>query len=262
MTYLSPHRKKETKADAIKRIFLKDPDATFAEVMALTGASRRYVARVRSEIIQGFDNFDSEPAKRKLLEKQIAGSSSGTASVGFKNERIEELIVKNPWLSNADVAQRAKASVSYVVAVALEMRRNGFYRGLEREIKLEEYFNAHPGATREDAAKHFNVPVWQINYTLRGFEWDSGKPGELWENDTLVDEEMWRRRCIRPEWYVKEVCGEGYMGIELPEDEFKLYLEIREKKRRKGLIQARLPLYLMDGYKGKGKSDDDDEFWN
>lgn len=40
-------------------------------------------------------------------------------------------------------------------------------------------------------------------------------------------------RCLRPESYVCDVCGDGYPGISLPEAMFKRYLALWKKKKRR-----------------------------
>lgn len=245
MTYLSSQT--EQKGEFIRRLFLENPNISIAEAARQSGASKRYVERIRVELQNGIDFEQLMTRAPTERERAIAASSSGSASLFLKRSKVETLVVQNPFMTNAEIAKRSKTSVSFVANVVTELIEGGFYRGLEREIQLEEYLDKNPDASYEDAAEHFNVPLWQILYTLRGFEWDADRPEEAWENNTIVDEEMWKRRCLRPEWYVKEVCGAGYLGVELPEEEFKIYLELREKKRQKGVMQSHLPLCLMDG---------------
>lgn len=42
-----------------------------------------------------------------------------------------------------------------------------------------------------------------------------------------------------PEWYVKEVIEDGYLGVELPPEEQRRYFEIYEKKRHTAPFKTR-----------------------
>ena len=235
--------RKKSKAEQIAELARINPNISTIDIMKAVGASRRHVNHVLQEIAQ---EKATDAKKDKRVEeaherKRIESASCGCPTPEYKNVRIESLVKNFPFMSDAEIARRSKATVSYVVSHIKAMRREGFYRGLEREIQLEEYFDRRPTATNEDAAKHFKVPIWQIMYTLRGYEWDADRTELPWENDTAIDEDMWNRRCMRPEWYVEEVCGAGYIGIQLPKDEFQLYLELREKKKSKGHYPSLLP---------------------
>lgn len=53
------------------------------------------------------------------------------------------------------------------------------------------------------------------------------------------DAEMESRVVPFPEWYVKEVIEDGYLGVELPYEEQRRYLEIYEKKRHTAPFKTR-----------------------
>lgn len=177
-----------------------------------------------------------------------------------KDVLIREAIANNPFLTNAEIARFVRTNQRYVSEIASAMRTEGFYRGLEREILLEEYFESHPGKTLEDAAEHFKVPFWRVQKTSQGKEWDARPPAEESTN-TKYDDDLFSRRVLRPQWYVEEVCGAGYMGVELPDEEFKRYLELREKKRQRGETLRRLTIYPFGDYRGRGKPSDHELFW-
>ena len=47
----------------------------------------------------------------------------------------------------------------------------------------------------------------------------------------MLDEEIEKKRVLRESWYVEEVCGAGFPGMQLPRDCWLRYLAIYEKKK-------------------------------
>lgn len=167
------------------------------------------------------------------------GMTTRAASYAAKRyERAWRLAMEKPFLSRYEIAKRVGCDLDFVDSVFADLKEFGYDRALEREILLDEFFEKRPNATNEDAAKRFGVPLWRILRARQGVEWDYKDEDDddcEWGVNYPTDEELWERRAIRPEWYVEETCGAGYWGISLPPEEFKRYLEIRERKRRKGL---------------------------
>lgn len=106
-----------------------------------------------------------------------------------------------------------------------------FDRHLEREIALAEFVEQFPGAGVDDAAEYFQT-VQSAIIRVRG-SWALRPPAEpvVDVNSSAVDAEMEKNCCMRPAWYVEEVCERGGLGVELPEPEFNRYLALYEAKR-------------------------------
>lgn len=160
--------------------------------------------------------------------------------------RIRKALIEKPFASFQEIRDMFSCNYGTIQSVAEQLKQEGFYRDLEREIILAEYAQAHPNATKKDAAKHFGTNVFRIHNTkgatalrnhppkVKPKQFTTSASGEDWPCNSEVDQEMEAQLYLRPAWYVEEVRKNGFLGVCLPENEFKLYLELREKHRKQG----------------------------
>ena len=117
--------------------------------------------------------------------------------------------------------------------------KEGFDRKLEREIRLGEYIERNPTASYAEAAEHFGVREGRIKGTPGANQllanhvvsdkrrnWEQERKEEI-----EIDQDMYSRVCVRPTDYVVDVRSRGWLGVVLPEEEFKRYLECYTRYR-------------------------------
>lgn len=220
------------------------PQASATEIAKKIGAS---------PVLVGFVLKLVEPRLQIEKRKSIArNAAQRKRSNEYKETRkelldnIREMLIEKPFASWQQIRAELRCTYTTVQNVSDKLRKEGFYRDLEREILLSEYALAHPNATKKEAAEHFETNVFQITQTRGSSALRNSPPknissqlpksssGEDWPCNSEVDQEMEAQLYLRPAWYVEEVRKNGFLGVCLPENEFKLYLELREKHRKQG----------------------------
>ena len=156
-----------------------------------------------------------------------------------RHEIDQELVAKvarelkaRPFVSGLRLAVEMNVKRPILIAAFKRLAEvEKFDRRLEREIALAEFIEQFPGAGVDDAAEYFQT-VQSAIIRVRG-SWALRPPVEPAAVDvnSAVDAEMEKNCCMRPAWYVEEVCERGGLGVELPEPEFNRYLALYETKR-------------------------------
>ena len=229
---------KRKRIKVVSKIANQFPELSINELAKKLGASVSIVWLVLTEIETPEQLENRSKHAERLTEEQQSQRA----------DDIRREIVENPFLTLFEIQKKYKVKRSFVENIARRVREH-FNRRLECEILLAEYVDSHPSATLQDAAKHFNVPPFRIMSTkgadrlrVSAAELDYRKStAEGWENNSDVDFLMERQLYLRPSWYVEETVGKGYLGVCLPENEFKLYLEIRERRKRTPTREIPLP---------------------
>ena len=164
-----------------------------------------------------------------------------------RHEIDQELVAKvaselkaRPFVSGFRLAVEMKIKRPILLAAFKRLAEiEKFDRNLEREIALAEFIEQFPDAGVDDAAEYFQT-VQSAIIRVRG-SWALRPHAEpVVDVNSAVDAEMERNCCLRPAWYVEEVCERGGLGVELPEPEFNRYLALYEAKRN------RRKLYTID----------------
>lgn len=159
-------------------------------------------------------------------------------AVQKRHEIDQELVAKvarelkaRPFVSGFRLAVEMKVKRPILIAAFKRLAEvEKFDRHLEREIALAEFIEQFPGAGVDDAAEYFQTVQSAIIRT-RG-SWLLRPPREpVADVNSAVDAEMEKNCCMRPAWYVEEVCERGGLGVELPEPEFNRYLALYEARR-------------------------------
>lgn len=108
------------------------------------------------------------------------------------------------------------------------------------------YLEDHPEATYREIGWALGVPTCTISAVLRPIDGGAHSqkpvnprpkkppkpPKPQYFSDAEHDERMYKRVCIRPEWYVCDVMSRGYCGIVLPPEEFSRYIDLYCAHRR------------------------------
>ena len=229
---------KRKRIKVVSKIANQFPELSINELAKKLGASVSIVWLVLTEI-----ETPEQLEKRAQYSERIKQERQSRCA-----EEIRRDLIESPFLTLFEIQKKYKVKRGFVESVARRVREH-FSRRLECEILLAEYVDTHPSATLQDAAKHFNVPPFRIMSTkgadrlrVSAAELDYRKStAEGWENNSDVDFLMERQLYLRPSWYVEETVGKGYLGVCLPENEFKLYLEIRERRKRTPTREIPLP---------------------
>lgn len=229
---------KRKRIKVVSKIANQYPELSVNELAKKLGASVSIVWLILTEIETPEQLENRSKHAERLAEEQLSQHA----------DDIRREIVENPFLTLFEIQKKYKVKRCFVENIARRVREH-FSRRLECEILLAEYAESHPTATLQDAAKHFNVPPCRIANTkganLLRFNADAlnhqNAIAEGWECNSEVDYIMERQLYLRPSWYVEETVGKGYLGVCLPENEFKLYLEIRERRKRTPTREIPLP---------------------
>lgn len=250
------------------------PDATVGEIAEAVGAEVNVVNRVLKAIESKTQNMNRLVAyqKRKnrertelAIEACRAESFQDSTRSGIIKE-IADALRENPFKTHKEIACQFHKSCDAIAAVERNLNNSGFNRELERQILTEEFFEANPGATVEDAALYFNTKPYRIKNGKRlerryAAKSDAAKNTEdnncEWDCNLEIDGFMESRLFLRPAWYVEEVYPNGYLGISLPENEFKAYLDLYNKKKAAKIPDSPQIRYerklarARDGYRAK-----------
>lgn len=156
-----------------------------------------------------------------------------------KLKTIVQYLKDDPFISVVDVASRLKCDPNLVRYARGILEKEGFDRKLEREIRLGEYIEQNPTASYAEAAEHFGVREGRIKGTPGANQllanhvvsdkrrnWEQERKEEI-----EIDQDMYSRVCVRPTDYVVDVRSRGWLGVVLPEEEFKRYLECYTRYR-------------------------------
>lgn len=156
-----------------------------------------------------------------------------------KLKTIVQYLKDDPFISVVDVASRLKCDPNLVRYARGILEKEGFDRKLEREIRLGEYIEKNPTASYAEAAEHFGVREGRIKGTPGANQllanhvvsdkrrnWEQERKEEI-----EIDQDMYSRVCVRPTDYVVDVRSRGWLGVVLPEEEFKRYLECYTRYR-------------------------------
>lgn len=137
-------------------------------------------------------------------------------------DEIKKILFANPLATREEVAQRLRCSISTVIRVDKILKQEGVDVAAIAQGMVDKYFADHPGATCTAAALALQTTprnIGRFRHCWTGFD----------------DDEFYRRRVLRPAWYVCEIAKRGCIGVSLPPDEFNVYLDFYEKKK-KGLL--------------------------
>lgn len=152
---------------------------------------------------------------------------------------VERELVGKPFESQRSIAKRLGVSENRVAFVQKRMGQKGRTRRRIRQELLAAFLRDCPNGTVADCAKALGTDIWHV-LQIKG---SSALAGAKEERLRLVQEGRVEFcaapdenvvTALRPESYVCEVCGAGYWGICLPDDEFKTYLEFRERRKKYG----------------------------
>ena len=187
-------------------------------------AHRRYVATKRVNI----------RAKSKIKAENDEKKTAYLA-FGDKIKIAKQILREDVFISCVDVAKRTRCSEAAVRFAQKELLEEGFDRKLEREILLAEFLEKNPVSSYKEAADYFGITEARVrkipganqllpNNLVRDLR--SERARKLKEEGTEEEREMYARACVRPDWYVADVRSRGWLGVVLPEDEFKRYLEL------------------------------------
>lgn len=218
-------------------------------------------------LLKEIESQDERNARRNAAKNHKTELSPEERAAKHKElvENIRQALIDFPFATYREIGLRFKCGFGTVEGVANKLEaENQFDRAFEREILLAEFVAKNPDALKKDAAMHFGTSVNRIARVkgasaLRNFpkqekvvpelnylrvpngEGNNGD-GEDWPCNSEIDRDMESRICLRPAWYMEEVRKNGGIGICLPEDEFKLYLELRERRKRLGTSKIPLPI--------------------
>lgn len=135
---------------------------------------------------------------------------------------IKAALIARPLATREEVAQRLRCSISTVIRVDKILKQEGVDVAAIAQGIVDKYFADHPGATCTAAA-----------LALKTTERNIGRFRHCWAGSD--DDDFYNRRVLRPAWYVCEIAKRGYIGVSLPPDEFRTYLDFYNKKK-KGLL--------------------------
>ena len=135
---------------------------------------------------------------------------------------IKAALIARPLDTYLMIANRVGCSLSTVNRAEKILRNEGVDVAAIAQGIVDKYFADHPGATCTAAALALKTTprnIGRFRHCWTGFD----------------DDEFYRRRVLRPAWYVCEIAKRGCIGVSLPPDEFSTYLDFYEKKK-KGLL--------------------------
>lgn len=141
-----------------------------------------------------------------------------------ERERLVEYVRECPLVSINDVARKFKLSAQTAKETLDSVVFDGLTWREKRTELVEGFFARNPGATYDDAAFFFGVSPRLIVAARRPEIYDA--------LEERIDAEMESRCVDPPKWYREEVQNRDYVGVRLPPEEMKRYLELYDKKKR------------------------------
>lgn len=140
-----------------------------------------------------------------------------------KFDEIKAALIARPLDTYKMIADRVGCCEFTVFRVAAIVKSEGVDVAAIAQKIVDKYFAAHPGATCTEAAIALQTTARNIGRFRQKSE------------IKFDDDEFYSRRVLRPEWYVCEIAKRGCIGVSLPPDEFRTYLDFYNKKK-KGLL--------------------------
>lgn len=133
-----------------------------------------------------------------------------------KYDEIKAALIARPLDTYKMIADRVGCCEFTVSRVAAIVKSDGVDVAAIAQKIVDKYFAAHPGATCTDAAIALQTTAHNIGRFRQKFD----------------DDDFFNRRVIRPAWYVCEIAKRGCIGVSLPPDEFRTYLDFYNKKKK------------------------------
>ena len=140
-----------------------------------------------------------------------------------KYDEIKAALIARPLDTYKRIADRVGCCEFTVFRVAAIVKTEGVDVAAIAQKIVDKYFAAHPDATCTEAAIALQTTARNIGRFRQKYE------------IKFDDDEFYSRRVLRPAWYVCEIAKRGCIGVSLPPDEFNVYLDYYNKKK-KGLL--------------------------
>lgn len=160
-----------------------------------------------------------------------------TFTTKTRRAMICEFYLKNPNLTSREIARRLNLKPSTVSVDLARLRKEGRipeYQAPElTEIEARVYvvIKKNPTATCGEIMKATGFAEQRV----RDAKGRLIRKGLIEKRPIvtadLLDEEIEKKRVLREPWYVEEVCGAGFPGMQLPRDCWLRYLALYEKKK-------------------------------
>lgn len=227
----------------------KHPDATYLEISQKFNVSANVVVALMTAFETEFQTKHRQRVAKLQAEERFAlkcmengaleSEQGGTGQEG-RFAKAVRMLREDVFIKVSDLARRLNCSESLVCLAKRALEDGGFDRKLEREILLGEFIEKNPTASFSEAAKHLGISEARVrkipgaNKLLPNNVIKNRRDEHIQEiacQGTEEEREMYARAFLRPADYVVEVRSRGWLGVVLPEDEFKRYLECYTRYR-------------------------------
>ena len=160
-----------------------------------------------------------------------------TFTTKTRRAMVCDFYLKNPTLTSREIAKRLNLKRSTVQVDLTELRKEGRipeYLAPElTEIEARVYVvvKKNPNA----ACREIMAATGFSEHRVRSVKRRLQRRGIIEKRPVVIvdmfDEEIEKKRVLRESWYVEEVCGAGFPGMQLPREYWLRYLALYEKKK-------------------------------
>lgn len=172
-------------------------------------------------------------AAGKFVEKKHVR----TFTTKTRRTMVCDFYLKNPSLTSREIAKRLNLKRSTVQVDLTELRKEGRIPEYlapeltEIEARVYVFVKKNPNA----ACREIMAATGFSEHRVRSVKRRLQRRGIIEKHPVvfvdMFDETLEKKRVLRESWYVEEVCGAGFPGMQLPRDCWLRYLALYEKKK-------------------------------
>lgn len=172
-------------------------------------------------------------AAGKFVEKKHVR----TFNTKTRRAMVCDFYLKNPSLTSREIAKRLNLKRSTVQVDLTELRKEGRIpeyltpKLTEIEARVYVVIKKNPTAPCREIMAATGFSEQRVRDIKRRLQRKGLVEKRPVVTADLLDEEIEKKRVLRESWYVEEVCGAGFPGMQLPRDCWLRYLAIYEKKK-------------------------------
>lgn len=160
-----------------------------------------------------------------------------TFSTKTRRAMVCDFYLKNPHFTSREIAKRLNLKRSTVQVDLTELRKEGRIpeylapKMTEIEARVYVVIKKNPTATCSEIMKATGFAEHRVRDVKRRLQ----RKGLIEKRPVvfvdMFDEALEKKRVLRESWYVEEVCGAGFPGMQLPREYWLRYLALYEKKK-------------------------------
>lgn len=172
-------------------------------------------------------------AANSFAEKKLAK----TVTKKTRCAMVCDLYLKNPNLTLREIANRLNFNIFTIKNYLSALRKEGRITSnvasamMEIEDRVYAVIKKNPNASCREIMNATGFTESRVRSAKKRLQRRGLIEKCSTVNDAMLDEKLEKKRVLRESWYVEEVCGEGFPGMQLPRDCWLRYLALYEKKK-------------------------------